>query len=123
MKKLLLWFKIFLITAIIAAPTSYAVLFKERIRKNTLIDKDKTYYLSIQTDLFNFRQSQDKLISEQTSKNIKAMADAKTTYEYLLSQQEKLISANSTYVQVSQPSTPSTTTVSKPKTTTKTKTS
>jgi len=123
MKKNLIWFRILLITLLLTAPVSYAVLSKERIRKNTLIDKDKTYYLSIQTDLSNFRQSQDKLISEQTSKNTKDMADAKTTYEYLLSQQEKLISANSTYVQVSQPSTPSTTTVSKPKTTTKTKTS
>ena len=123
MKKNLIWFRILLITLLLTAPVSYAVLFKERIRKNTLIDRQEAYYLSLQTDLFNFRQSQDKLISEQTSKNIKAMADAKTTYEYLLSQQEKLISANSTYVQVSQPSTPSTTTVSKPKTTTKTKTS
>jgi hypothetical protein len=136
MKKLLIWFKIFLITAILAAPVSYAVLFKERIRKNTIIDKEEVYFLGIQSDLTKFKSSQEQLIEQQKQKNKQDMESAKLSYDSLLAQQAALIKQNSQYVQsgqttnttvssntgtTSKPKT--TTTTSKPKTTTKTKTS
>lgn len=139
MKKLSVWFKVFLVTILLASPTSLAVFVKERIRKNYIIDQTEAYYKSLQNNLYNFKQAQEALISEQIRKNKQDMDSAKMTYEYLLSQQAAIVKENSQYVQVGQAtntqslassntgssSTSSTkkTATSKPKTTTRTKTS
>ena len=138
MRKLAIWFKVFLITILLAAPASLAVLFKERVRKNQIIDREKSYYESLQTNLYDFKRSQEALLSDQIRKNKQDMESAKMTYDYLLSQQAAIVKDNSQLVQVGQAtnttslassntgtssSTSTKTTTSKPKTTTKTKSS
>ena len=139
MKKSNLWFKIFLTTLALTAPISFAVLIKERIRKNVIIDQDFAYYNALQTDLANFQKAQVVFMAEQVQKNKQGLESAKITYDYLLRQQDAIVKDHSQYIQLGQAtntqdstltasntgsaSSKSTTTISKPVTTRTTKTS
>jgi hypothetical protein len=145
MKKLTIWFKIFLITSALTVPVTYAVLMKERIKKNVVIDSEITYYKELQKNLATFKKEQEALIAEQSQKNKQDIENAKATFNSLAAQQSTLVRAHSQYIALGQPAgtqttsstssktssssssssskTTTTKTVSKPKTTTTTKTS
>lgn len=125
MKRLSIWFKVFLVTVITLLPATSAVLLKEREKKENTLISDLSYYNSLQKDLSNFKTSQDAYKSDQSAKNLQEMQKAQETYTSLLAQQPDLIKSNSTYVQPVSTSTSGSTsqTVSKPVSTRKTKTS